>query len=141
MMTQLKTQKNDGDVVAYLNTVENEQKRADSFALLEMMGEVTGAEASMWGDSIVGFGEYAYQYSSGRGGSWFLVGFAPRKQNLTLYIMSGFEQYEDLMGRLGKHKLGKSCLYIKRLADVDEEVLRELIKVSAEHMVATNSVS
>ena len=94
-----------------------------------MMQEVTGVEAKMWGDSIVGFGSYHYKYASGREADWPLVGFSPRKQNLTLYIMSGFEQYDELLQRLGKHSTGKACLYVKRLADVDLAVLQELVKL------------
>jgi hypothetical protein len=93
----------------------------------------------MWGDSIVGFGRYHYHYASGREGDWFLTGFSPRAQNLTLYIMSGFSRYDDLMSKLGKHTNGKSCLYLKRLADIDLEVLSELIKQSVAHMSATNA--
>ena len=92
----------------------------------------------MWGSNIVGFGAYHYVYASGRTGDWPLVGFSPRKGNITLYIMAGFEQYDDLMNKLGKHKTGKSCLYIKSLADVDKGVLKELIAKSVAHMKATN---
>lgn len=137
-MAELKTKPNSGDVEAFLNAVEDKQKRADSFAVLDLMQEVTGAPAKMWGDSIVGFGEYSYRYASGREGDWMLVGFSPRKANLTLYIMSGFEQYDALLAKLGKHKTGKSCLYIKRLSDVDTAVLRELVQKSVAHMQATN---
>ncbi|MCA9965122.1 MAG: DUF1801 domain-containing protein [Anaerolineales bacterium] len=133
-MCELKTQKHDGSVAAFLNSVENERKRSDSFTLLELMQEVTGAEAAMWGSSIVGFGSYHYTYASGREGDWFVAGFAPRKQNLTLYIMAGFDGYETLLARLGKHKTGKSCLYINKLADVDMAVLRELVQRSVDHM-------
>jgi hypothetical protein len=93
----------------------------------------------MWGDSIVGFGSYHYKYASGREGDWFVTGFSPRKQNLTLYIMSGFDEYERLLGKLGKHSTGKSCLYIKKIEDVDVDVLTELVKKSVEHMEKTNS--
>jgi len=137
-MAELKTQPNQSSVVDYLNTVENEKKRADSFSILELMQEVTGEEPLMWGDSIVGFGAYRYQYASGRKGEWFLTGFAPRKQNLTLYIMSGFSNYEQLLAQLGKYKTGKSCLYINKLEDVNLDVLRKLIKESVDHMVETN---
>jgi hypothetical protein len=125
-------------VVDYLNSVENEVKRSDSFSILKLMQEVTGEEALMWGDSIVGFGTYRYKYASGRQAEWFLTGFAPRKQNLTLYIMSGFENYEQLLEQLGKYKTGKSCLYINKLEDVNLDVLRNLVKESVEHMVETN---
>ena len=103
------------------------------------MREVTGAEPQMWGDSIVGFGSYHYVYASGREGDWPLTGFSPRKRNLTLYIMAGFDEYDELLSRLGKFKTGKSCLYINKLEDVDQEVLAELVKRSAEHVAATNS--
>ena len=102
------------------------------------MEDVTGAEATMWGDSIVGFGSYHYTYASGRENDWFLVGFAPRKRSLTLYIMSGFDAYDELLGRLGKHSTGKSCLYINKLTDVDTAVLRDLVQQSVDHMRKTN---
>jgi hypothetical protein len=137
-MAELKTQPNQSSVVDYLNTVENDLKRADSFSILQLMQEVTGEEPIMWGDSIVGFGTYRYKYASGRQAEWFLTGFAPRKQNLTLYIMSGFSNYEQLLGQLGKFKTGKSCLYINKLDDVNLDVLRKLVKESVDHMVETN---
>lgn len=137
-MAQAKTQKNDASVEAFLHSVDHDKRREDSFAVLELMREVTGLEPKMWGSSIVGFGEYHYKYESGREGDSFLTGFAPRKQALTLYIMSGFEHYEELMERLGKFKTGKCCLYIKKLEDVDRDVLRELIQRSAEHMADSN---
>jgi hypothetical protein len=93
----------------------------------------------MWGDSIIGFGSYHYEYASGREGDWFLTGFSPRKQNLTLYLMSGFEEYDNLLKNLGKFKTGKSCLYIKKIEDVDLQTLTELVKQSVAHMEATNS--
>ncbi len=137
-MAELKTKRNKGDVQTYLNSVENEVKRQDSFTIMELMKEVTGEEPEMWGDSIVGYGTYHYKYASGREGDWFLTGFAPRKQNLTLYIMAGFDQYDKLLGDLGKYKTGKSCLYINKLEDVDQDVLRELVRQSVEHMKNTN---
>jgi hypothetical protein len=133
-MVELKTKRNEGDVEAFLNAVSDEQKRQDSFAVLELMKQVTGEEPVMWGDSIVGFGSYHYKYASGREGDWFLTGFSPRKQNLTLYIMAGFDGYEKMLNNLGKHSTGKSCLYVKKLDDVDTDVLRELVKQSVEHM-------
>jgi len=133
-MTELKTKRTDASVIDFLNAVEHEGKRKDSFAILELMREVTGEEPAMWGPSIVGFGSYTYQYASGRQGEWMLVGFSPRKRNLTLYIMSGFDEYDSLLERLGKYKTGKSCLYINKLADVDLQVLRELVQLSVQHM-------
>jgi hypothetical protein len=138
-MAELKTQKNDASVEEFLDSVANEKKRQDSYAILELMKDVTGEEPAMWGTSIVGFGSYHYQYASGREGDWFLVGFSPRKQNLTLYIMSGFDEYESLLEDLGKHKTGKSCLYINKLEDVDRSTLRELVEKSVAYMVETNT--
>lgn len=137
-MTELKTKPTNASVTAFLDAVPDETKRQDSFALLAMMQEITGFQARMWGDSIVGFGAYHYKYATGREADWPLVGFSPRKQNLTIYIMSGFEQFGDLLARLGKHSLGKGCLYIKKLDDVDRATLQELVRQSAEHMAATN---
>jgi hypothetical protein len=137
-MTELKTQKNDASVTAFLNSIEDEKKRQDSFTILELMKDVTGSDPVMWGTSIIGFGHYHYKYASGRENDWMLTGFSPRKQNITLYIMSGFDQYDDLLGKLGKHSTGKSCLYIKKLEHIDLDVLRELVKHSVEHMAKNN---
>ncbi|MCB0638167.1 MAG: DUF1801 domain-containing protein [Lewinella sp.] len=131
-MSDLKTKPTGEDVQAFLATIDNEQKRQDAEALMEIMGRLTGAEARLWGPSIIGFGDYHYRYESGREGDWFLVGFSPRKANLTLYIMSGFSRYEELMGQLGKFKTGKSCLYVKKLADINQAVLEALINASIE---------
>ena len=133
-MAENKTQRNDGDVLAYLESVENKRRREDSLVVKEMMEEVTGEPAEMWGTSIVGFGSYHYRYASGREGDFMLTGFAPRKQALTLYIMGGHERYHELMAKLGKYRTGSSCVYINRLADVDLDVLRELIAESVEYM-------
>lgn len=138
-MAELKTKKNEASVATFLANVEPVRKREDAQQICALMQEATGAEPKMWGDTIIGFGDYTYQYESGRTGEWMLVGFSPRKQNLTLYIMPGFEHYEDLLARLGKHKTGKSCLYINKLADVDLTVLQELITQSVEHMKRTNA--
>jgi hypothetical protein len=135
----LKTQKNDASVEDFLNSVSDAKKREDSFAVLELMRDATGEEPAMWGTNIVGFGSYYYKYASGREGDWLLAGFAPRKRELTLYIMAGFERYEELLAKLGKHKTGKSCLYIKQLADVDPTVLKELVSASVRHMKQTHS--
>ena len=133
-MSELKTKPNDQSVEEYLTRVDDDKKRQDSTTILALMKEVTGAEPRMWGDSIIGFGSYHYKYASGREGDWFLTGFAPRKRNLTLYIMSGFSEYDDLLGRLGKFKTGKSCLYINKLEDIDLSTLRELVEKSVRHM-------
>ena len=138
-MAELKTKQTDESVTEFLNGVPDEKKRQDSFAILELMTEVTGSEPRMWGESIVGFGSYHYRYASGREGDWFVTGFSPRKQNLTLYIMAGFHNYDQLLQNLGKHKTGKSCLYIKRLEDVDLDTLRKLVSQSVQHMNETNA--
>lgn len=138
-MAQLKTQKNDASVEEFLNSVPEEKKREDSFAILKLMQDVTGEEPAMWGTSIIGFGSYRYKYASGREGEWFLSGFSPRKQSLTLYIMAGFDNYDSLLADLGKYTTGKSCLYIKKLEDVDIPTLRELVRQSAAHIAETNS--
>jgi hypothetical protein len=143
---ELKTKKNDEDVYKFLLSVEDEQKREDSLKIAKIMAEITGEEPKMWGKSIVGFGSYHYKYASGQEGDWMLIGFSPRKQSLTLYIMSGFGEYakatgydpKPLMNKLGKHSTGKSCLYIKTLKDVDINVLKQLIKKSSEHMKSLN---
>ena len=132
--TEIKTQVNYASVEKFLNSVDDEQKRKDCFEIMKMIKQVTKADAKMWGASIVGFGSYHYKGKSGREGDWMLTGFSPRKQNLTLYIMDGFARYDELMGRLGKFKTGKSCLYIKRLSDIDRSVLKELIQESVAHM-------
>ncbi len=138
-MAELKTQENDASVEVFLASVDHDKRREDSFAMLALMKEVTGEEPRMWGTSIVGFGHYHYKYKSGREGEWFLTGFSPRKQNLTLYIMSGFDDYDALLARLGKYKTGKSCLYVNKLEDVDPEVLKELVRRSVAHMAASNT--
>jgi hypothetical protein len=133
-MAELKTQKNDASVQDFLAKVADDTRRADCYSVLAMMQEVTGEAPSMWGASIVGFGTYRYQYASGQSGEWPIIGFSPRKNDLTLYIMPGFAKAEDALRRLGKHKAGKSCLYLKRLADVDLTVLREMMVASVEAM-------
>ena len=133
-MADIKTKQNDGDVNAFLAKVPDERKRDDAFTILELMKRVTGHDAEMWGSSIIGFGQYHYRYQSGREGDFFLVGFSPRKQSLTLYIMTGFDDYTDLLSRLGKYKAGKSCLYIKRLEDIDITTLEMLIAKSVRHL-------
>lgn len=126
-MAELKTKPNDADVEAFLAALPDAQKRSDSLVLLDLFRTVTGEPPKMWGTAIVGFGDYHYVYASGREGDWFITGFSPRKQNLTLYCMGGYEPHGEVLARLGKHKLGKGCLYINRLRDVDLNVLRELI--------------
>ena len=138
-MSELKTRKNAASVEDFLNSVDHERRREDSFAILQLMREITGEEPSMWGANIIGFGTYHYKYASGREAEWFLTGFSPRVQNLTLYIMDGFDEYDELLGKLGKHSTGKSCLYVKRLENIDLDVLKEMIEKSVAHMQATNA--
>ena len=133
-MAEVKTKPTQQSVVEFLNRVTDEVRCQDCFTILEMMREVTQAEPVMWGDAIVGFGNYHYRYASGREGDMPLTGFSPRKQNLTVYITSGFDQYGSLMQKLGKYTTGKSCLYIKRLGDIDLPTLKELVRQSMEHM-------
>ncbi|GAB4333580.1 MAG: hypothetical protein Kow00127_25000 [Bacteroidales bacterium] len=133
-MAKLKTTKNEKSVGDFLNEVEDQQKREDSFRIVEMMKRITGSEPKMWGSSIIGFGDYHYRYASGREGDWFLCGFSPRKQALTLYIMDYVENHETTLTHLGKFKHGKGCLYIKRLSDVDLDVLEKLIAESVEKL-------
>jgi len=136
-MTELKTKPNDKSVIEFLNNVENKRRREDSFAVLKLMKEVTEEEPLMWGDSIVGFGSYHYKYSSGREADWLQIGFSPRKQSLTIYIMDGFEKYEELLDQLGKHKIGKSCLYINKLDDVSIPVLKDIMTESVKYVRET----
>ena len=133
-MAEPKTKQTGASVAAFLNGIEDKQKRADAKKVASMMRAATGSRAKMWGAAIVGFGSYHYNYASGREGDWMLVGFSPRKQNLTLYIMPGFKAFDALMAKLGKHSTGKSCLYIKRLSDVDEKVLEQLVVESVKFM-------
>ena len=136
-MSQNKTQKTGASVEEFLESVANPRRRQDGFAVLAMMREITGLEPEMWGPSIIGFGDYHYKYESGREGDFFLTGFSPRKQSLTLYIMSDLEGHEDLLAKLGKHRTGAACLYINKLADVDIDVLRELIRISFDNAKAS----
>jgi hypothetical protein len=133
-MYELKTKLNDKNVLEFLNNVDNKRRKEDSLIILDLMEKITGQDAKMWGDSIIGFGTYHYTNKSGFKGEWMKIGFSPRKQNLTLYIMNGYESYGPLLEKLGKHKLGKSCLYINKLSDINMEVLEELIKHSFEYV-------
>ena len=137
-MAELKTQQNDGDVEAFLASVENDRRRRDALQMNEIMTRLSGAAPKMWGPSIVGFGEYTYMSGSGRESTWMKIGFSPRKQSLTLYIMDGFDSYESLLDDLGPHSTGKSCLYIRDLDKVDGAVLEELITSSLAHIDSRN---
>jgi hypothetical protein len=136
-MAELKTKASGSSVAEFLGSVKNDGRRADAERVCAIMARVTGDEPRMWGPSMVGFGRYGYKYESGRAGEWFITGFSPRASALTLYVMAGFPRHQTLMDRLGTHKIGKSCLYIKWLADVDEAVLEELVRESVAYMRET----
>lgn len=133
-MAENKTQPTEVDPKDFLAAVEPGWKREDAETVCALMEGLSGHQPKMWGPSIVGFGEYHYKYESGREGDFLLIGFSPRKSALTLYVMGGFPRHEAIMARLGKYKTGKSCLYVKRLSDIDMAVLEELISASLAHM-------
>ena len=133
-MAELKTQVTKASVNKFLEGIKDEKKRQDCYEILKIMKKATKAEPKMWGTSIVGFGDHHYMYASGREGDWFITGFSPRAQNLTLYMMGGFDS--EVLQRLGKYKTGKGCLYINKLADVDLKVLNELITKSVKQSKA-----
>ena len=133
-MTELKTKLNNASVDKFIKSIKDEQTRADCFQIVEIMKKATKAEPKMWGTSIIGFGDYHYKYESGRENDWFLTGFSPRVQNLTLYMMGGFDN--EVLKKLGKYKTGKGCLYINKLEDVDVKVLNELITKSVKQSKA-----
>lgn len=135
-MTELKTKVRKISASQFVNSIADTNKRKDCKVLMTAMKEITGKPAKMWGSTIVGFGSYHYTYNSGREGDWFVTGFSPRKRELTIYIMSGFSNYAGLMKKLGKFKTGKSCLYIKKLDDINFEILRSLISQSVADMAA-----
>lgn len=133
-MSSNKTKATDSSIEDFINTVENEQKRDDSREMIEVMKEITGSEPKLWGSGLIGFGQYHYKYESGREGDFFITGFSPRKTALTVYIVPGFDGYGEQMKKLGPHKTGKSCLYLKNLDVIDRDVLKEVIKDSVEVM-------
>lgn len=138
-MAELKTTENDGDVDEFIESVENEIRRRDAIRINDLMARLSGDEPRMWGTSIVGFGRRTYRTKSGGESGWFKIGFSPREQSLTLYIMDGFDDYESLLGRLGPHTTGKSCLYVKDLEKLDEKVLEDLISRSLAHVDTQDS--
>jgi hypothetical protein len=138
-MSEPKTRPTDQEVEVFLAGIADDRQRRDCRTIMGLMREVTGTEPRMWGPSIVGFGQYHYRYASGREGDWPLTGFSPRKQNLTVYLAYGLEQHADLLERLGKHKVGKACLYLKSLDAVDQGALRELIRRSVDEVARANA--
>ena len=135
-MAELKTKPTNESVKDFLNLIPEAERREDCFALVKMMEEITGEKPKMWGPSIVGFGGYHYKYASGREGDWPMAAFSPRKKDLTVYLMMGFEKRAELMEKLGKHSHAKSCLYIRRLSDIHVPTLKKLIKVSVKDLKA-----
>lgn len=135
-MAELKTKKNEADVTGFINSfADTEQKRKDSFELLKLMGEFTGFEAKMWGSSIIGFGQYHYKSErSSQEGDWPLVGFSPRKAAISLYVYTGAPEHEHLLEGLGKFKKGAACIYVKKLSDINTEVLKKLMKTTIEYL-------
>lgn len=136
-MAENKTKATAKSVPEFLEQIEDPKRKADCMIISNILERLTGSKPKMWGDSIVGFGDYHYKYASGREGDWFLAGFSPRKQNLTLYIMGYLEFYSELLEGLGKFKHGKGCLYIKKLEDIDLKVLESLITASIERLKST----
>ena len=132
-MAELKTKPNHKSVAAFIQSIE-EKRRDDCKTICDLMKSITGKPPCMWGENIVGFGQYHYKYASGREGDWFVTGFSPRKQNLTIYIMPGFSSYQLLLSKLGKHKTSVSCLYVKKLDDIDIKILKQLITRSVRDM-------
>lgn len=126
-MAEIKTKQTKQSVEKFLKAIEDETRRKDCFAVAKLMEEVTGVKPKMWGPSIVGFGSYHYEYASGQVGDWPIAAFSPRKQNLTVYMMPGFERHDELLKKLGKHSVAKSCLYIKRLDDIHLPTLKKLV--------------
>lgn len=129
-MAELKTRPNKASVSSFINQIEDEQKRKDCKQLSKLMRAITGKQAKMWGTSIIGFGSYHYIYKTGNEGDWMITGFSPRKQNISIYIMSGFKGHAALLKKLGNHKTAKSCLYIKKLDDIDINILEMIIAKS-----------
>lgn len=135
-MSQNKTKPNDGDIENFLNSVEDPQRREDAKILLPLMAKWNDDTPKMWGTSIIGFGEYHYKYASGREGDHLISGFSPRKGALTIYIMDGFKNHTSLMEKLGKYKTGSSCLYVKKLDDINIDILEKLVKASCLNMAS-----
>ena len=133
-MAEAKTKPTNASVEKFLNQIPDEVRREDCFKIAKMMEEITGCKPKMWGPSIVGFDTYHYKYASGHEGDWPIAAFSPRKQDLTIYVMPGFRKYKELMQQLGKHRTGKSCLYIKRLSDVHVPTLKKIIRQSVKEM-------
>jgi hypothetical protein len=138
-MAELKTKATKQSVEKFLSSVADEKRRTECFKVLGLMQDITKQPPKMWGSSVVGFGSYTYKYKSGREGEWFLTGFSPRKQDLSIYLGTGYEPDSEFLEELGKHKMGKSCLYIKKLEDIKLSILKKLIKASVTYVKKANS--
>lgn len=141
-MAEIKTKQTKQSVEKFLNAIDDESRRKDCFKVLDMMKKITKEKPVIWGNGVIGFGTYHYKSKSGQEGDWFMTGFSPRKQNLTIYIIAGFKQYPDLLKKLGKYKIsGGSCLYLNKLSDIDLSVLNKLVTESVKYMKKTYSKS
>jgi hypothetical protein len=138
-MAEPKTKRTEASVEEFLNSIKDDEIRKDCWTVVELMQQATKAKPQMWGPSIVGFGEYQYKYANGREMTWMITAFSPRKKNITLYIMSGFEGYDELLAQLGTYSCGKSCVYIKRLSDIRVPILKKLITTSVKQVMKTNA--
>ena len=139
-MVELKTKENNASVKNFIGSVKDKEKRDDSFELLKIFQKITGKKPKMWGESIIGFGKIHYKYASGREGDWMATGFSPRKQNISLYILSGFKERDELLKKLGKHKTGRACLYIKNLKEINLSVLKKIIEKSYKDTIRTQKL-
>jgi hypothetical protein len=139
-MAEIKTKVGQENITDFLNTITPEQKKKDAFQLLELFQKITGLTPQLWGGAIVGFGKYDYQQKGGQKGEWFLTGFSPRKSNISIYLMAGFEPYESLLKQLGKHKTGMGCLYINKLSDIDISILEQIARASFEEMKKKSTI-
>lgn len=140
-MAENKTKPTKASVTAFLNKIKDRQLREDCFAILEMMQKVSNSDPVMWGSAIIGFGSFHYVYESGREGDTIVIGFSPRKQNITIYLTGGLSQVEDDLTKLGKYKRGKGCLYVKSLSDVNAEVLKKILSKAVKKAQSKNAHS
>ncbi len=140
-MAEIKTKVTAVEPLDFIQAVDHPQRRADALELNDLFRRVTGWEPHMWGPSIVGYGKYAYKYDSGHGGEYLATGFSPRKANLVVYIMPGYTDFGPILDRLGKYKMGKSCLYLNKLSDIDMSVLEELVRAGLDDLAKTYPVS
>lgn len=134
MSSYLKTKETNEDVLAFLTNIKDERQKEDSYQLIEMMKTISGFEAKLWGSNMIGFGKYTYKTKAGKTGEWFMIGFSPRKNNISLHLMFGLEDQTELLNKLGKHTMGKGCLYIKQLSDIDDLILKKIMENTFQRM-------